>query len=281
MYTSSFFNTSSNPRSRSPWRPKIHRRIKRNSGGLRLVDIPLELAVLDGNGRLVEVVDKQLIPHVGREAVIRDQGAPEPHALVVLDPVVALIGKTETVRARAVLVVHHLGMLAVPANAGRVADLVVPVLGRGDVHGTAIERPHGDVLPVVGVSDVEEIGDCDVLLEVVVIQVDAPPVRVAALAGIDIVVVEVRQVAAAGRETDKVVGEALHNVPVAVDGRHVVASVRVEVQRRLEPEVVGRGALGKCRGRVGVLSGKERRDVDVVGVDNGERQSCGGQHGQQ
>ena len=57
-------------------------------------------------------------------------------------------------------------------------DLVAAVLRGRDVLGRVggLAHPHGDVLPVVGVARVEEVGDDHVLLEVVPVQVDAPAV---------------------------------------------------------------------------------------------------------
>lgn len=88
-------------------------------------------------------------------------------------------------------------MLPLPPHRARRPHLEPPVLRRRHPLRRAVGRPHGDVLPVVRVAaDVEEPGGGDVLFEIVVVEVDAPPVGVAARARVDVVVVEVGRVAA-------------------------------------------------------------------------------------
>lgn len=102
------------------------------------------------------------------------------------------------------------------------------------------------MLPIVGVAGVNKVGDGDVFFEVIPVQVDAPAV-VAPLAGVDVVVVEVGEVATVGRVAGPIVRETLHDVALGVDGRDVVASIGVKVQRGLPFEVIGCGSLGESR----------------------------------
>jgi hypothetical protein len=76
-----------------------------------------------------------------------------------------------------------------------------------------------------------------VLLKVVGIGVSAPPV-VAALAGVNVVVIQIRQVATvAGRGGNGVDAEALGEISPLVDGWNVVTSVLVKIERGLPTAV--------------------------------------------
>lgn len=153
--------------------------------------------VLDGDASAPEVGRHELVAELGAgEAVPRDEGAVEPGARGVLDVVVVGVGEAEVVRVDAVLVVDHLGVGgagAVPPHIRRLLDLVVAVLRRRHELRRPVPHPHRDVLPVVPVAPQPE--ERRVLLEVVVVDVRAPPV-VAPLPRVHVVVRQVRRVAA-------------------------------------------------------------------------------------
>lgn len=108
------------------------------------------------------------------------------------------------------------------------------------------------MLPVVRVpADIQEPRGCHVLFEIVVVEVHAPPVGVAARARVDVVVVEVGRVVAVGGEGDEVVREALDEGARGGDGGDVVAAVGVEVEEGLEAEVERGGVLREGEGRGG------------------------------
>lgn len=123
---------------------------------------------------------------------------------------------------------------------------------------------------------IEEVLRRDVLFEIVVVDVDAPA-AVAPLAGVDVVVEQVREVPAVGVVADEVVREALGDGAGGGDGRDVVAAVGVEVEGGLVAEVGGGGALGEGR-RGGGCSGKdggwEVEGGGVYGVAEEERGDC-------
>lgn len=183
--------------------------------------------VLDGDASAPEVGRHELVAELGAgEAVPRDEGAVEPGAGGVLDVVVVGVGEAEVVGVDAVLVVDHLGVGgAVPPHVRRRLDLVVAVLRRRHELRRPVPHPHRDVLPVVPVAPQPE--ERRVLLEVVVVDVRAPPV-VAPLPRVHVVVRQVRRVAApVGVARARV--QSLRRVALRVDRRHVVATVRVEV----------------------------------------------------
>jgi len=160
----------------------------------------------------------------------RGQGVTyKPHALMVFNIIIILIGEAEVMREDTVLVIDDFGVCALPADVVPGLDLEPFVLRHGYVggHVLAVADPDDDMLPVVLVPDAARAVDGLVLLEVVAVEVRAPAV-VAPLARVHVIVVQVRLVAAV-----PVLGPAavqtLGQVPLRVDGRAVVAPVCVEV----------------------------------------------------
>lgn len=157
--------TLSSPRSFS-WgtgRPIIFTRVKGDFVRLGLANRIGKRGVLERKVGLAEIVSGQEVAGVSGEAVPADEVAAEPDALVVLDAVVLGGAEAEAVRRAAVLVVDHLGPLALPADVGGGLDLEVAVLAGADVLGLVVLDPYGDVLPVVAVADVPKVGHGDVL----------------------------------------------------------------------------------------------------------------------
>lgn len=105
--------------------------------------------------------------------------------MVLNAAVVVVVAESEGVRRHAVLVVDHLGVVAVPQNVGGGLDFILAVRAGTDVLSAVGVDPDGNVLPVVGVAWVGKVGDSDVLLEVVAVQIGTPAI-VAALSGVDI-----------------------------------------------------------------------------------------------
>lgn len=182
--------------------------IKSDSSWLRLRDGIRERRVLDTDRSSPKVVRKKLFPQRFRgKPVVRHERAPEPHTLVVLDIVICSIGEPEAVRPHTIFVVHHLRMGSVPPHTAGVPNLVVAVLRCTHILCLArlLSDPDSDMFPVVGVASVQKVLDRHVFLEVVPVQVDAPA-AVAAVAHIDVVVVEVGGVPAVCCISGKVVG---------------------------------------------------------------------------
>lgn len=92
----------------------------------------------------------QQIARVSRKAVPADQIALEPNALVILDVVIVSVAEAEAVSRKAVLVVNHLGVVALPSDFAGGLDLVGTVLAGADILSLSIANPDSNVLPVVG-----------------------------------------------------------------------------------------------------------------------------------
>ena len=216
---------------------------------LAAVQASLERCILERPVGLAEIVSGQQIPCVARESIVAHQGAAEPDTQVVLDGIIGSASEAEAVRRDAVLVVHHLRAVSLPAHLRGGLDLKAAVLAGADKLRLAVLDPDLDVLPVVAVAGIQEVGNGDVLLEVVSVDVRAPAV-VAALTRVHVVVAQVGLVTAVLGQARPVVVETLDNVAVGVDGGDVVAAVGVEVEHGLPAEVVGGGALGQGLRRV-------------------------------
>lgn len=262
---------------------------------------PGEVAVLEGQMGRPKISIQQLLADVdlfpGREALPGHERAAEPDALVVLDFVVLLFGKSYAVRADTPEVVHDLWVRKhVHLHAPHVPHLKVAV-GRGadvddglvPVRPVAVDLaglgPHRHVLPVVPVAALAHV-----LGEIVGVDVGAPA-TVAAPPRVDVVVVQVRLVAAVScREALRRRGQAPARVAVKGDGRPVVAAVCVKVHRRLEAEVACRrvgfdhgdscqvALCNCCRGRRHAASHVSRLDHGGRGGMN-RRQGNGADEG--
>ena len=84
---------------------------------------------------------------VARESVPAHQVSLEPDALVVLQVFVVGVPEAEAMCGKAILVIDHLGVVALPADVAGGLDLVAAVLAGPNVLSLTISNPNGDVLP--------------------------------------------------------------------------------------------------------------------------------------
>jgi len=129
-------------------------------------------------------------------------------------------------------------MGTIPTDVLGLFDVVLAV-GRGtDELGFVSLGPDDDVLPVVTVtsSNTANVLEGYVLLEVVAVHVDTPPV-VASLTNVGVAVVQETCVTASGSVGCVAVVESWVESAVCTDGGDVVATVGIEVKGGLEPFV--------------------------------------------
>lgn len=113
------------------------------------VELCLEGRVLQREVGLAKIMATKEVASVAWESIPAHQVSPEPDALVVLQIFIVGVPEAEAVCRKAILVIDHLGVVALPADIAGGLDLIAAVLAGPDVLSLTIADPNRDVLPGV------------------------------------------------------------------------------------------------------------------------------------